>query len=205
MVGGMVSIFVYSGKKSVVNQSSGYDKHMIHKEIQPKGATVQLSENSILLDIKEAFPKDYERRIRQFDSPSPDFIAGDDFLTRFPYFIETAVKAAGMLRSLTTLLDEGIDNNQILFDAKNEAILKRKFLNWIVSTEPIYPYLPVFISIRKHTELVSAFLRASEFIRGWLSKQDAYENGTLEVEIPKQLPFGGPNESWYSESFERTF
>ncbi len=165
---------------------------------------MQLSEESILFTVTAAFPKDFDRRLRQLERPSPTFVAGDDFFNTFPYFIETAVKAAELLRSLIRLLDEGIAKNQILFDAKNEAILKRKFLEWDKSTEPIYQYLPILLSSRKRSDLVSRFLSASEFILGWISKQSDYENGVLDVDLPKQLPVGGPSESWYMETFDRT-
>ena len=166
---------------------------------------MQLSENSIFFELTAAFQKDLQLRIAQFGKPDSELFTDDDFCNRLAGLLENIIGAAKLLRDFTNLLDDAIDSNAILWEPKNEKILKRWFLNWQESAEKFRVYLPGCIASRRFSDLVSRFLRAEEFVQDWLAKQQAYENGIPDLDLSKELPFGGPNQSWYLESFERTF
>lgn len=166
---------------------------------------MQLSENSILFELTASFSKEMQFRLTQFGAPESAPFSDDAFCSAYRNGLESTIYAAKALQDLTSLIDYSIDRNAILWDSKNEKVLKRWFTNWHESAEKIREYLPGCIASRKFSDLVARFLRADEFVQGWLAKQLAYENGVLELDLPKKLPFGSPSESWYLESFERTF
>ena len=166
---------------------------------------MQLSENSILFELTASFSKEMQIRLTQFGAPESAVFSDEAFCLAYRNGLETTIDAAKALQDLTSLIDYSIDRNAILWNSKSETVLKLWFRNWHDSAENIREYLPGCMESRKFSDLVSRFLRAEEFVQGWLAKQEAYENGVLDLELPEKLPFGGPNESWYQESFERTF
>ena len=166
---------------------------------------MQLFENSIFFELTAAFSKEMQVRLTQFGAPESAPFSDDAFCLAYRNGLETTIYAAKALQDLTSLIEYSIDRNAILWDSRNEKVLKQWFLSWQESSEKIQAFLPACMENRKFNDLVSRFLRADEFVQGWLAKQEAYENGVLELDLPKKLPFGGPSESWYQESFERTF
>ena len=166
---------------------------------------MRVSENSIFFELTDAFSKDLQFRIAQFGKPDSELLANDDFCNRLAEHLENIIASAKLLRDFTSLLDDAIDSNAILWEIKNEETLKHWFLNWQDSAEKFRVYLPGCIASRRFSDSVARFLRAEEFVQDWLAKQQAYENGTPRIDVPKDLPSGGPNHSWYRESFERTF
>ena len=166
---------------------------------------MQLSENSILFEFTEAFAKDLQSRITHFGNPASALFSNDEFCRSYGDVLEAYIAGAKALVDLTSFIDFAIDSNTMLWGSRNEKVLKQWFLSWQESSEKIRAFLPACMESRKFNDLVSRFLRADEFVQGWLAKQEAYENGVLELDLPKKLPFGGPSESWYQESFERTF
>lgn len=166
---------------------------------------MQLSDNSIFFELTAAFSKELQVRLTQFGAPESAPFSDDAFCLAYRNGLETTIYAAKALQDLTSLIDYSIDRNAILWDSKNEKVLKHWFLSWHESAEKMREYLPGCIASRMFSDLVARFLRADEFVQGWLAKQEAYEKGVLDLELPEMLPFGGPTEAWYHESFERTF
>lgn len=165
---------------------------------------MQLSENSILFELNASFSKEMQFRITQISREIAIF-SDEAFCDSYREVLETAVNYAKALTEIASLIDSAIDQNAIQWDSKNENVLKGWFVTWIESAGKLREYLPGCIASRKFSDLVARFLRADEFVEGWLSKQEAYENGIPDLDLSKELPFGGPNQSWYLESFERTF
>ncbi|HUP78842.1 MAG TPA: hypothetical protein VM260_09825 [Pirellula sp.] len=165
---------------------------------------MQLSENSIFSELTSAFAKELQSKLRQVSCESALF-SDEGFSTSYRSALETAVDFANLLREIAGFIDTAIDKNVLLWDSKNEAVLKRWFQSWQESVERLRDYLPACIAISGFSNLLSRFLKADEFVQGWLAKQDAYENGVLDFDLPAKLLSDGPDKSWYLEPFERTF
>lgn len=182
---------------------------MVHRReniARQQGVIMQLSENSILFDLSSAFANDMQTRISQMDQgnqKSNDF-SNDDFCREYRFYLETYIKGAKALSDLTSFIDFAIDSNAMTWNTQSEGVVSRWFVHWQEASEKLRVRLPECIASRKFNELVASFLRAEEFVQSWLAKQKAYELGVPEIDLPDKLPFGGPAQSWYQESFDRS-
>ena len=145
---------------------------------------MQLPDNSIFFELTAAFSKDPQFRIAQFGNFESALFSNADFCSNYRIALEKTIDGAKALLDMTSLIDYAIDSNAIHWDSKNEKVLKRWFMNWHESAEKIRECLSGCIASRMFSDLVSRFLKADEFVQGWLSKQEAFEHGVLELDVP---------------------